>query len=142
MSLLQQINEEVKVPFTTSTTHMPSYDDMMKKPDYFREAKKKKFKIVQMSPEEYLDKVADGFSVYGGYDRAAALNVTQKLVDEYAEKMEKGEKFPMVVLDHTSARGFDGKKEKAFTQEGRHRAFAAKKIGVKKIPVMVVDDAE
>ncbi len=143
MNLLQQLQEDANVPFNQETTHMATYDDMMKDPEYFRNEKGRQFRILHMSPDEYIDRAAEGFSLHHGFSRKEALRGREgsSLVDQYAEKMQHGEKFPMVVLDHSSRRTFSGEREKSFSQEGLHRALAAKKIGVDKIPVMVVDDA-
>lgn len=146
MKLFQQIAENASVPFTTSTTHMPTYDDMIKDPKYFREKKHKIFKIVHMSPNEYIERAAKGFGTHTKHVKKIIDNYyleksqSRRLIDEYSKKMQHGEKFPMPVLDHSSRYGFSGEKEKRFSQDGLHRAIAAKNIGTKKIPVMVVDD--
>lgn len=138
---------ESVIPFTTTTTHMPSYDDMMKDPEYFKTKKHKVFSIVHMSPDEYINQAFDAFKQFGELKpwhdkRDLERSRSATLINKYAEKMSQGEKFPMLVLDFTSQyRGFSGGKEKSFSQEGLHRAYAARSLGIKSIPVMVVDDA-
>lgn len=114
---------------------MPIYDNMMDNPDYFREKKGRIFRIAYMTPEEYLHKCYDmhstlsqraGRKMYSYEDYIASM-VIPRLADEYAEKMKKGEKFPMPVIDYARNE-----------QEGRHRAVAAQKINCGKIPVMEV----
>lgn len=113
-------------------TGMPSYDDMIRDPNYFARAKQRKHGIVMMSPDEYIDKATKAFQRMepsSGYSRDIVMKTRDpELVAKYAEQMKGGEKFPTLVLDYS--RGFE--------QEGLHRAIAAKKLGVEEIPVMVV----
>lgn len=101
----------------------PNLIDMQKNPDYWRDKKNKEFSITRMTPDSYLQSVADGF---GSSVESIIEDTTPKLVDEYAESMEKGDKFPILILDYSSD---------SFSQEGRHRALAAKKAGFKTVPV-------
>ena len=119
--------------FDKKTTDMPFYDDLIEsfedsyKRDYFREQKGIESAMVEMSPDEYISLVDRGFSgdVMSGVD--------PERVSSYAEKMRGGEKFPTLTLDYT--RG------KRLSQEGRHRALAAKEAGGNSVPVLV-DEAE
>jgi hypothetical protein len=107
-------------------THMPMYDNMLANPKYFREQKGMVFKIETMTPDEYMAECAKGqHSTIMQEERT----IDRNKVDKYAKLMQSGEKFPMPVIEH-------GKY--GMIQEGRHRALAAKQIGVKNIPVMVV----
>jgi hypothetical protein len=56
--------------------------------------------------------------------------VVDELVDQYANMMRSGVLFDMAYLDYD-------RKE----QEGRNRAMAAKKIGISRIPVLIVQTA-
>ena len=114
--------------FDNTTTGMPTPDDMMKSPEYFAQKKGKVFDLVYMSPDEYMQVVADNF---GGM-RQAMSGVQDDLVDKYAQMMKDGSRAPMPTLDYR-----DG----YFGQEGRNRAMAAKKIGVTSMPVMIMKDA-
>ncbi len=134
------------VSFDTSTTQMATYDDMMKDPEYFKDKKHRVFTIMNMSPDEYIQQSYQAFKEHGALKAWQDItdlykSRSQKLVDKYADKMKRGEKFPLVVLDFTSRRSWEGGKEKSFSQEGLHRAMAAKKAGATQMPVMVVDDA-
>jgi len=110
----------------TNSTGMPTYDDMLKDPDYFKRAKGKVFKIIEMSPDKYIAYCHKGFGVGTFYPE-------QNLVDEYAARVKAGSKMPMPTLVYElSEHGTD------FSQEGRHRAYVAKALGVSTMPVMVV----
>lgn len=121
---------EVKGFVSSPKTNMATYDDMVKDPEYFQRRKKKKFDIVEMSPDEYIERAVRGFSRFGNYTRSEVLATrSPELIDKYANLMLAGEEFPTLVLDFA---------DEWFSQEGLHRAMAAKKIGLEKVPVMVV----
>lgn len=123
--------DEIKGFVSNPKTNMATYDDMVKDPEYFQRRKKRKFDVVEMSPDEYIEKAVRGFSRFGNYTRSEVLATrSPELIDKYAEKMLAGEEFPTLVLDYT---------DEWFSQEGLHRAMAAKKIGLEKVPVMVVN---
>lgn len=143
MKLIQSLNEEASTlnPFDMKDTGMPLYNDMIKNPEYFEKRKNKKFEIVRMTPDEYINRVVHGNK--GRFSREDIIRSREgERTEEYAEKMKAGEKFPLPMLDYASTYGFSGEKMERFSQEGLHRALAAKKAGVKKIPVMIVTDAE
>lgn len=79
--------------------------------------------IAEMSPDEYLDRIA--FEIFHT-TRERAINCDYSNVKEYAKMMANGVKFDMGYLDYE-----DG------GQEGRHRAMAAKLLGIDKIPVYI-----
>ncbi len=116
--------------FKDSETGMPTYDDMMANPDYFAKAKRRKGSVIMMSPDEYIERAAAGFRKH---DPEVTVDSVIKsrdtaLVDKYAQEMQSGDKFPTIMLDYSMG----------FGQEGLHRALAAKKLGIEKIPVMIV----
>ena len=123
-----------KTPFSKSTD-MPYYDSMMKNPEYFKRNKGVTYKIKYMSPDEYLDKCYEihcqRYIEMGKTpptkERYMRFAIEESLAKKYADLMKKGEKFPIPVLDYN-----------IMNQEGRHRAYAAKLLGVKEIPVLVV----
>ena len=115
-------------PFDTTTTDLPTFDDMMEKPEYFREKKHMEGAITWMSPMEYIEKCERGFRSIGGAGDVRRQR-DPKIYNEYAEHMKRGEKFPMPVLDY---------RDNHFSQEGLHRALAAEVAGVEKMPVLVV----
>lgn len=120
-------------PFDKTTTGMPYYDDILRMPDYFEEEKGVVFLIMNMSPDEYIARAQKGFEQHHNYSGNILDTRTEKLAKEYARKMMAGEKFPMPVLSYTNL---------SFSQEGLHRAWAAKIAGYDKIPVLVVDNTE
>jgi uncharacterized protein with gpF-like domain len=79
--------------------------------------------IAEMSPSEYLDRIA-----YDIFDstRERAISCNYANVKKYAEMMADGVKFDMGYLDYQN----NG-------QEGRHRAMAAYLLGIEKIPVYI-----
>lgn len=93
-------------------------------PYYNKKLKEGKGKIIYMSPDEYISRVADlhGSSVKRQYDL-----VYKSDAKKYAERVKAGEKAPLPFIDY---------KDK--TQEGRHRAYMAKLLGLKEIPVFVI----
>jgi hypothetical protein len=112
-------------------TDMPMYDEILENlkwgKAYWRRSKGKDINIVNMSPDEYMGhahKIRNNpkHSLLDEYKR-----VDKGDVNKYAGDMQKGDKFPIPVLDHVGA-----------TQEGSHRAMAAKQLGEKSIPVVVV----
>jgi hypothetical protein len=113
---------KVKGGFTTETTDMPLYDDMMKSPEYFKKNKGMTGSIETFTPNEYMTTLNQ---------TSSNTAIDPKLVDEYAQKMANGEDFPMAVIEYQ-----DGK---IVNQEGRHRALAAQKAGVSEMPVLIVN---
>lgn len=125
---VKEVQKDIQA-FDTTTTDMSFYDQLMKKPEYFAKEKGRKGKIVYMTPDEYLAKVEKGFDTTGPF------YASPELVGKYAEAMKKGDKFPTLMLEY----GKTGEKT-SFRQEGIHRATAAKQVGIKKVPVLVVED--
>ena len=98
-------------------------------PDYDRKNNRnKEYRIVHMSPEEYIKKCSEGFGVEMKVGR---YNIKRKKIVKYAKLMREGKAiFPMLVLDYSTG---------GFLQEGRHRAYAALIIGVEMLPVLIVE---
>lgn len=104
--------------FTTKTTGT-GYDEYLN-------GKQNGGYVAEMSPAEYLQRCA--YQVFENATIESTLAaINEKNVDEYAKKMESGEKFDMPYLNLEKSE-----------QEGRHRAAAAMKAGIEKIPVLVV----
>lgn len=104
--------------FTTKTTGT-GYDEYLN-------GKQSGGYIAEMSPAEYLKRCA--YQVFENATIESTLAaINENNVDEYAKKIESGEKFDMPYLNL-----------KKGEQEGRHRAAAAMKAGIEKIPVLVV----
>jgi len=81
--------------------------------------------IAEMSPDEYIDRIS--YEVFHT-TKEAAIICDYENVKEYAKMMAEGVKFDMGYLDYS--------REPA-GQEGRHRAMAAKLLGIDTIPVYV-----
>jgi len=95
--------------------------------EYYAAQKGIKGEIVKMSPDEYMQRVAEIQKI----PLKETLDMIEpKLSDEYFDKMSQGAKFNIPFLDYST--------EKA-SQEGRHRVMAAKKLGAKEIPVLIVE---
>jgi len=92
---------------------------MMSNPDYHKRAKGIKFTIKYMSPDTYLKKCREMGKTDVGVDDA--------LIQQYCNRARLGEKMPMPVIDYRIGE-----------QEGRHRAHVAKKLQLKRMPVLLV----
>lgn len=119
--------EETPDYFNTTKTGTLHYDDMLKAPQYYKETKGKSVEIEYMTPDEFIERSAAA--------RAKPTTIEEEMrhvdperVEEYKQRALKGEKMPIPVIDKAE-----------HTQEGRHRAMAAKELGVDKIPVMLVE---
>ena len=113
--------------FSTTDTGLSYYNDMMRDPAYFLRDKGMEAKVVRMSPNQYLVKSAE----IRGVSLQHELRIVNKAdVEKYSIMMSHGIVFDLPVLDYV---GRD--------QEGRHRVLAAKKLGIKSIPVFVVKKA-
>jgi hypothetical protein len=97
---------------TRSKTDIPDYDDLLKSG---------KVIIEEMSPIDYLYETEE---IFGGNFRDS---IDKRVCSKYVDDMYKGDVFPLLYLDY-----------KKRNQEGRHRAFAAWILGIKKIPVLVI----
>jgi len=124
-------NEDIQNAFHKDTTEMPFYDNMMQNPEYFERAKGLVSELVNMSPSEYLNRVADGF---GKTVEQVTKQRDAELVEKYTQKMIDGEQFPILTLDYS--RG------PRVSQEGVHRSMAAIKAGVNEVPVLIVTSTD
>jgi hypothetical protein len=106
------------------TTDFPLYDNMLKNPDYFKKAKNLTSEIVWMTPLEYIQKVAKMQQTT--VDKQFSLLDFVK-IDKIVKSVKAGSKMDLPFLDYDTN-----------LQEGRHRAIAASKLEMKKIPVMVI----
>lgn len=124
-----EIRKKNPKPFDSSTTDMPHYDRMMKDPEV---AQHQGFEVyhVYIRPQDYISACADGFKT--SMNSLEQSRTDSGKVDKYAEMLLTGTTFPMPVIQYTQDGGF--------TQEGLHRSFAAKKVGIEKIPVLVVKE--
>ena len=112
----------------SSHTDIGKYDNMLKSPEYHKKEKGVKFEIVNMSPDEYLSKVAQ----MQGVSLSDTLRmISEENMQELREVVKAGKKLPLPFLDY--ADNF---------QEGRHRAVLAKELGQTSIPVMIITKVE
>jgi hypothetical protein len=118
-----------EVPGFGNITGVSYYDDLLKGS---AESQGYELKVTLMPPSEYLDQVANMQCSDVAMQREIVMQeeiTTQSLVGQYAEMMSRGIRFDILYLDYT--RG---------TQEGRTRALAAKKLGYKEVPVLLVSE--
>jgi len=120
------LNESIDA-FHADTTDMPYYDNMMQNPEYFERAKGIATELIKMSPQEYIKRAAKGF---GKTPDEIVSQRDPELAASYAEKMQSGEKFPILTLDYS--------KGPRISQEGLHRSMAAIQAGVSEVPVLIV----
>lgn len=102
-------------------TGLRLYDDMLdpSQLDYFIFRKGTKPSLERMTCRQYIQDCADLFEI--SYDDEIAPGVIDyKKVNEYADKMKSGEKFPMPFINFN--KNFYGP-----SQEGRHRMLAMAK---------------
>jgi len=118
-------------PFKTDEYNTPNQMEIMANPDYWREKKGVVGGVEWMSPTEYIRACEIGFR-RSGSKGLVRDGRNPNLIDQYANDMKRGDKFPMLELDY---------RKDYFGQEGLHRAMAAEKIGVKKVPVFIMKDA-
>jgi hypothetical protein len=113
-------------PNSESAKHFtPNQKDWLKNPGYYTENKGYTPKLMHMPPETYQEFARAGESVKGGYDNG----LVKPWVEEIMEMMRKGEEFPPLELDYRYG---------SLSQEGRHRAEAARRLGIEKVPVITI----
>ena len=103
----------------STTMHIAQYDEDLKAGKGF---------IAEMSPDEYLDRIS--FDIFD-HSKERTTQCFYDNVKEYASMMASGTKFDMGYINYAGGRGGE------FGQEGRHRAMAAKCLGIEKIPVYI-----
>ena len=139
MGLMESIEEELQFHTTTDT---PTFDNMLKNPEYFEEAKGITFDVVDMAPNDYLDIGIDGmwnrsYSMrrdYGNDKQHFKKILLQGRVDTIKHD---GKEFWSKVT-HMYMPWLEFRKDNGFSQEGFHRAIKARKEGNKTMPVLVV----
>jgi hypothetical protein len=110
-------------------TDMPMYDEMIDNPDYYRNKKNRDSKIVIMTPEEYWDECA---KIHKKTPESQSAICDKDTVDRIIKSIkETGSKMYLPSLDYATS-----------NQEGRHRAMISKQLGLKKIPVLVVNKVD
>ncbi|RLI43571.1 hypothetical protein DRO59_00720 [Candidatus Bathyarchaeota archaeon] len=107
------------------TTDIPHYDAMLKNPDYFREEKGLTFHVEYISPDAYMQKIAE---MHGVPVEREWEHVDKGSVEYLLRRVREGNKLAMPVIDYTQK-----------LQEGRNRMAVAKKLGIKRVPVMIIE---
>ena len=116
--------------FSTTSTGMSYYDDFLTESgaSYMLKAKGLKAYIAEMSPKEYLTRCAK--EIFRSTIENQVIALSKDNLPKYKQLMQSGTKFDMPVLNYANT-----------TQEGRHRAYVANELGIKKIPVLIVEEA-
>ena len=107
------------------TTNFDEYNDLLSNP---QASNTLTAEVVWMEPMDYIKRCADSKGV--SVDTLLSEGIEEYLVNQYAEQMKSGTKFPMPYLVHNANGRID--------QDGQHRALASEAIGDKFIPVVVV----
>lgn len=105
------------------------YDELLiPKWEYYYKWFKNVYGTIQIiDPSEYIDLCAD--LVHKTTIKAELDSCNKENVVKYAELMAKGEVFPLCYIDL-----------KFRQQEGRHRSLAAAALGVKSIPIVMIQE--
>ena len=116
--------------FSTTSTGMSYYNDFLTEEgaSYMLKAKGLKAYIAEMSPKEYLTRCAK--EIFRNTIENQVRALSKDNLSRYKQLMQSGTKFDMPVLNYAGT-----------TQEGRHRAYVANELGIKKIPVLIVEEA-
>jgi len=111
-------------------TGIPNIDDIEGDPEYFAKNKNKVLVDKEMTPDEYIKEASEGFGT--PVDKLMKSR-DRSLIDKYKQDMENGDIFPALSIN---------KSGETFSQEGLHRAQAAKELGIQTLPVRVVEPAD
>ena len=108
---------------------------LIREPNFYRDRKDIETELVSMSPDEYLQKASNILSENEESKRTPQEIIEYKKTDEgpdyiplMAQSMREGNVYAAPALDYKDS-----------SQEGMHRALAAKQLGITSIPVMVKD---
>ncbi len=119
---------------------------------YYNDMKKKRGRIEQMSPDEYIDHCINEMWLNDpelrkqfnsqeelkerilGYRTQSIDDEGRSLLEKYKEMWLQGNKPPLPYIIYR------GKEKEYFGQEGFHRALAAKELGVASMPVLIIEE--
>jgi hypothetical protein len=110
--------------FDITKTDMSYYNSITQKPEYFARAKGLQGQIAYISPDDYMIECAKIHNCPLEHEFRA---IDEPSMQRIADFLQAGNLLPLITLDYAGR-----------TQEGRHRAMTAKKLGYDKIPVLVV----
>lgn len=127
--------------FSDKRTGMSMYDDVLED-EHYANTKQRFPKVITISPQKYIDTVADGFDkMHLKYDdnpvRVTSDELVKSRTDEKLNKLREKfgkEQFDMPMIGYEMQK--DRSTDMAF-QEGIHRAILAKEAGLKEIPVAI-----
>lgn len=97
-----------------------------------RQPRMQEGETVMMSPKEFLSKCPSTHSVHVPASQDRPDDFSQNSIKCIENQIKKGEELNLPYLDYTTY--YDGWP----AHEGRHRAFVAQKMGIKKMPVYVI----
>lgn len=126
VNIYNQLNENKEIDCSSFFDVDKIYEYVeFDKPLYSMISKRKTARLVHMNPKQYIYNIARNFGL--SYDDTVNYdsNVDKEKVNEYAEAMKKGDKFPVPYFNTDNN-----------LQEGRHRALAAMVNGCTSIPVI------
>ncbi len=120
----------------------------MTRKEYYEKIKGVTGSVVNISPDEYLERAASGQweqmrpnqkTDWKNYDEFKTYVTEKQRISEdkikaLSNKLEKGEKWNIPSLEYDKDTG------KFRSQEGYHRAILAKRMGLKEIPVMLINE--
>ena len=110
------------------------YRTPKKQRQYYEKRKGERAHIEYMSPEDYFNKIDEGFRSKVPANKQYEVN--PQILDNYdnpdlKKAAMQGDKFAMPFIEYDEG--------EFYAQEGRHRAKMAKDLGVEKIPVVIID---
>lgn len=117
---------------TTGNKYADRFLDISQK-DYLRKTRNSVSEIKLMSPEEYFYWCSKGF----GTDEARQYEVVSNDPDSLNHQLDmihNGERLKLPYLNFSTFNGFG--------QDGRHRVYALKELGVEYLPVLWICDAD
>jgi hypothetical protein len=113
----------------------PNQYDFGRNPNYFKREKGFIPEYVEMSPDEYIEEAASRLGMQT--DRSAKEVIEQRLSDKkYLDDLEAA-----ITTKPTAPPYLDYRFDSSSSgQEGLHRSLIAKRLGVEKMPVMIMRD--
>jgi hypothetical protein len=127
--------------FSDKRTGMSMYDDVLEDKNY-AETKQRFPKLIEMSPDDYIEIVRQGFNKnYEKYGEKERVKTKEQLIASRKDKSlsDLRNKFGKVKLDMPMI-AYDTREDgdiEMSSQEGLHRAILAKEQGIKNIPVAI-----
>jgi len=132
--LLKQLLETIATDiFNMDTTGVSDYDNLfgttgesiqnvknISQKEYFKQYKKLEGHIEMMSPAEYLQRISE-----------KPINRIEDKIENLKKLVKQGIKIPIPYLNYSGGE---------LSQEGRHRAYLAKELGIEQIPVLIIND--